>query len=849
MGAASNSRVLRIVPLLLTIGLAGLSSAARYSGGDGTAKVPYRIATVQDLIALSDTPTDWDKHFILVNDVDLDPGLAGRRLFGQAVIAPNNSEQEEDFQGWAFTGTFDGDSHVIRRLTISGDSYLGLFGQLASGAEVRNLGLTDANVTGSGPCIGALAGCNNGGRVIQCSSAGAIHGSYFVGGLLGDNRGVISENQSTGKVSGDMHVGGLAGYNGGRVTDSTSTVIVDAVENTGGLIAYNAGDLYRSNSSSTVRGVSGVGGLVGENYGEVRNSHSMGSVSGQVKVGGLVGHNGGSVTGSFNGGSVVGKVDIGGLVGDNSGGIFACFSTGPVRGQENVGGLVGHNSGEESASGPAGHHDVYSSILCSYSTGPVTADVRVGGLVGENAGAVVSSYSAGAVTGYWKAFGGLIGSNDWPGSVSNCFWDTATSRQSSSDGGTGLTTFSLQYNWIFLQAGWDFLDETANGLHQTWQMPAKGGYPVLSILNGWEPAALRGQGTPSDPYLISTALDLASLAYQSQTASYKLTADLALSGITWSIPVIPLFRGRFNGNGFAIIDLTIYGTNYLGLFGRLSDRAEVRDLAVLNTYIWSSGDRVGSLAGHNQESSVANCHSEGEVYGYECVGGLVGSSYYGTVADSSSHGLVTGYSLVGGLVGDNMGGVNNSRSSGNVTGSDYTGGLVGLNEGISLGASYSIAEVTGRAFVGGLIGSNWLGDVANCYSTGRAAGRESVGGLAGQNTGAIGRCYSTGVPTGDLDVGGLVGDNRGGITASFWDIETSGRTNMCSGQKLNAWGCDDRYGQTTAQMHAAVTFLNARWDFVGETGNGADDLWWILEGQDYPRLFWQLPGDDWPQHP
>jgi hypothetical protein len=27
---------------------------------------------------------------------------------------------------------------------------------------------------------------------------------------------------------------------------------------------------------------------------------------------------------------------------------------------------------------------------------------------------------------------------------------------------------------------------------------------------------------------------------------------------------------------------------------------------------------------------------------------------------------------------------------------------------------------------------------------------------------------------------------------------------------------------------------------VGETANGTDDIWWILEGQDYPRLWWEF---------
>ncbi len=41
-------------------------------------------------------------------------------------------------------------------------------------------------------------------------------------------------------------------------------------------------------------------------------------------------------------------------------------------------------------------------------------------------------------------------------------------------------------------------------------------------------------------------------------------------------------------------------------------------------------------------------------------------------------------------------------------------------------------------------------------------------------------------------------------------------------------------------MQTAATFLNADWDFLGETANGTEDIWWILEGQDYPGLWWEL---------
>jgi hypothetical protein len=41
------------------------------------------------------------------------------------------------------------------------------------------------------------------------------------------------------------------------------------------------------------------------------------------------------------------------------------------------------------------------------------------------------------------------------------------------------------------------------------------------------------------------------------------------------------------------------------------------------------------------------------------------------------------------------------------------------------------------------------------------------------------------------------------------------------------------------------TFLNAGWDFLGETANGYEDIWRMcVDGLYYPKLSWQfLPGD------
>jgi hypothetical protein len=232
----------------------------KYGGGSGTAEDPYQIATAEDLILLGDSPQDYDKRFILTADIDLDPNLPGRKVFDKAVIAPDTDPGDRwaEFQGTPFTGVFDGNGCMISHLTIKGGTYVGLFGRLASGAEVRHLGVVDVNITGSGAFVGALAGYN-GGAVTQCYSTGPVSGDSAVGGLVGWNSATATHCYSTGAVNGSECVGGLVGYNSGALTQCYS---IGAVSGTG--IASSL-----------------VGGLVGFDYGAVTQCFWDAQTSGQ----------------------------------------------------------------------------------------------------------------------------------------------------------------------------------------------------------------------------------------------------------------------------------------------------------------------------------------------------------------------------------------------------------------------------------------------------------------------------------------------------------------------------------------------------------------------------------------
>jgi hypothetical protein len=230
-----------------------------------------------------------------------------------------------------------------------------------------------------------------------------------------------------------------------------------------------AGAIENVGVCGNVTGNDDVGGLVGKNEGTVSTSYSTGSVTGDDFVGGLMGKNEGTTSNSSSGSSVIGNTRVGGLVGQNSNTASNSYSTGRVTGSDYVGGLAGRNEGP---------------VSNSYSTGNVTGYDEVGGLVGKNEDTVSDSYSTGSVTGY-DDVGGLVGWND-AGNVYDSFWDTETSGQGSSAGGTAKNTTEMQSFATFDDAGWDIIAVASPSTRNTdyiWNIVNTVTYPFLS----WQP--------------------------------------------------------------------------------------------------------------------------------------------------------------------------------------------------------------------------------------------------------------------------------------------------------------------------------------------------------------------------
>ena len=289
-----------------------------------------------------------------------------------------------DFAG-RFTAVFDGGGHTISGLaTVRDLTYIGLFGAIDTGADIRNLGLVDnlAKKAGTGTSAvsaGGLVGYQWGGSITASYAAGDTDGGAGsndnIGGLVGrQDGGSITASYATGDADGGTgiadYVGGLVGLQGnGSITASHATGAVSGSDSlsaaVGGLVGQQfRGFITASYATGDADGGDGedlVGGLAGYSSGTITASYATGDTDGGAgsndDVGGLVGQQWttGFITASYASGDVdggAGSDSVGGLVGVQWGSITASYASGDVdggAGSDSVGGLVGHQQGSSNS--------------------------------------------------------------------------------------------------------------------------------------------------------------------------------------------------------------------------------------------------------------------------------------------------------------------------------------------------------------------------------------------------------------------------------------------------------------------------------------------------------------------
>ncbi len=285
----------------------------------------YSISSVEELQKLAEyvntNHSAREVEFVLACDIDLASVSNWTPIGIYSDIA------------MAFSGTFDGNGHIIKNLTIDNETEYnqGLFGIIGAYATVKNVGIEGGSVKGLG-AVGGLAGNTESLTTISnCYTMIEVSGvEGDTGGLIGSSSTSISDCYATGNVtSSGNHTGGLVGNANYYSTISR---------------CYATGDVTSSGEDT--------GGLVGLNGGAtsmaINNCYATGAVNGYVNTGGLVGRSQGTssinLSNSYATGIVNGEVLIGGLVGTAYAGISNCYSTGDVIGRDTVGGLVARSS-------------------------------------------------------------------------------------------------------------------------------------------------------------------------------------------------------------------------------------------------------------------------------------------------------------------------------------------------------------------------------------------------------------------------------------------------------------------------------------------------------------------------
>ena len=754
-----------------------------------------------DLDAIRD---NLDDSYVLMNDLDSATagytelasqtanGGKGWEPIGSILVDPLPSAAGHPAH--SFTGSLDGHGYETRDLFVNhpDEDGVGLFSCVFQGV-IENVRMVDAAVTGR-VYVGGLVGENEG-TISNCHSAGSVTGSGcdtnygWVGGLVGSNgwEGTVSNSSSVGSVTGGWFVGGLVGGNSGTVRNSYSGAKVSgSAQHTGGLVGANWHIVSTSYSTGTVIGAANVGGLVGWNHGgTVSDSYSTGRVTGNWGVGGLVGQNHeGTVSNShysydevfINGRNII---TIGALSGEDFERWLADdrFLDINERLPQEDGYYVINDVGD------------FKQLLAFGQDDSLRFRLKADLDLGDEANFFIP-YLAGKFDGNGHRIANLSFSSDFSTQVGLFGYLAASGAV------TGVGVVDVNITGGGTVGGLVGENEgTVSDSYSAGRMTGGGNVGGLVGWIGWHGGTVSNSYYNYDEVLINGRRMITIGALLNEDFSQWLADDRLLD----------INERLAQEDGYYMIDdvsdfkqLLAFGQN-ASLKFRLTSDLDLGNES--NFYIpYLAGELDGN--GHRIRSLRLN-------FDFVAPVGLLG--YLGSGGKVSQLGVenididVAGSQQVGGLAGSSVGVVSTSYSTGSVSGGGDVGGLVGWNRG-TVSNSYSSSSVSGDS-VGGLIGSNvW-------------------------HAGTVSNSYSTGSMTGSYQVGGLVGSNDDTVSNSFWDMQASGQSTSAGGT-----------GKTTTEMKSVATFSDAGWNIVA-VGNpdtrNPSYIWNIVDGQTYPFLSWQ----------
>lgn len=746
---------------------------------------PFLLCTAAQVQAVMDAPNLWASNFRLAQSIDL-AGVSGQ--IGTTVMAFKGTFDGAGYElfnySWVATGA---DAGLFGYVVGDGEKDGSMDG------HIRALRLVQATVSGLGQS-GAVVGRADRALLEALSASGSVSSedgtSESTGGLVGlaSNETILRDSHAEITVVGFSQVGGLVGTLGddSRVQGCSASGDVSAVEvgasNVGGLVGRLVASTIEDSAASgdVASGGPNVGGLVGrlESYSYIAGATASGEVmlTNGTAAGGLVGmaysYTGqpavpsGAILDSSASGAVtaLNGDKIGGLIGHAQ---FATLldshATGAVVGGSTVGGFAGEvsldstltrcwSSGNVTATGPpAGGliaRLVGGNVSDCYSTGSVSGTSDVGGLVGAaQSGTVQRSYSGGLVSGTGTR-GALVGSASsltLSGTFGNAELNPSLNAVGSQPGASGVALLDgaqLSNSAVFEAAGWDFESVWRNGAEgptlRAGTESARDNPCIGHQLSNTVPFVLGLEatptGTPDDPYPICNVGQLSSFWHSSDLtgASFRLHANIDISGLVGHLGASTPYSGVFDGNGYALSGYSSSAGG--GLFDTVS--GTIQALRLVGFDVAGSG-ATGLLANVAQGATIADVEVvDGSVSGVQAVGGVVGlldseSVIRDCVVRSGT--VVNGSGAhAGGIAGDASGSIQRTESAATVATDGWAGGLVGRADGALIVDSLVSGTVTSHSSeAGGLAGSASSADFARSVVRAGVSAPNAVGAAVG----------------------------------------------------------------------------------------------------------------------
>lgn len=395
-----------------------------------------------------------------------------------------------------------------------------------------------------------------------------------------------------------------------------------------------------------------------------------------------------------------------------------------------------------------------------------------------------------------------------------------------------------------------------------------------------------GNGTIDDPYQINEVRHLRNINLY-PNASYKLIGNIILpevaigqSNFTPLCSDETMFNGILDGNGYTILNLTIYNTNnfYTGLFACVGQNASIRNLTLENADL-NGINYIGGIAAYSL-GSITDCHVSGKITylsknDYKVfLGGIAGrgeNDLNGCTADVLITVQEIGSELyVGGIVGYYAFDMRNTdknltitaNATINITAKEngntiHAGGAIGYSEEtLKLLDSYATGDISVKGnrdiYAGGLVGNfgDYGNDFINCCATSNVSvnggSRVHVGGLVGflGSSCNLINCYATGNVSvnggNDVSAGGLVGYSIGGIDLTncyaTGDVSVNSENYVDTGglvgssDEISVSNCYSvskiTCKETTGQVYLGgvvgyagkITLTNAHWLYFAKSG-------------------------------